>query len=240
MMKYLDLTLPTPAENLACDEALLDWCEESGGPEILRFWESQQYFVVVGYANKVASEVNVAACEENKIQILRRCTGGGTVLQGQGCQNYSLVLKIANHHPLQSISTTNQFILKRHQLALQPLLNQPIHLRGQTDLALGDRKFSGNSQRRKKNYLLFHGTFLLNFDLTLVEKFLRMPDKEPDYRGGRGHLEFLTNLKLQPNVVKAALVEIWKAREAMDFAPEERILALVSQKYSSHDWNGKF
>ena len=27
-MKYLDLTLSTPAENLACDEALLDFCEE--------------------------------------------------------------------------------------------------------------------------------------------------------------------------------------------------------------------
>ena len=37
-MKQLDLTLPSPAENLACDEALLDWCEENGGEEILRFW----------------------------------------------------------------------------------------------------------------------------------------------------------------------------------------------------------
>ena len=26
-------------------------------------WESPTHFVVVGYANKVASEVNVAACE---------------------------------------------------------------------------------------------------------------------------------------------------------------------------------
>ena len=62
-VKRFDLTLPTPAENLACDEALLCQCEETGGDEILRFWEPVQPFVVVGYANAVASEVNAAACQ---------------------------------------------------------------------------------------------------------------------------------------------------------------------------------
>ena len=61
-MKLLDLTLATPAENLACDEALLNSAEAGDGGEILRFWEPREYFVVVGYANKVKPEVNVAAC----------------------------------------------------------------------------------------------------------------------------------------------------------------------------------
>ena len=241
-MKYLDLTFPSPAENLACDEALLDWCEADGGSEVLRFWESQKYFVVVGYANKVASEVYVAACEENKIPIQRRCTGGGTVLQGQGSLNYSLVLKIADHLPLQSIPATNQFILKRNQLALQPLLHGKIELRGQTDLVVGEKKFSGNSQRRRKNYLLFHGTFLLNFDLALVENFLRMPSKEPDYRGGRGHSQFLMNLNLSSAIVKAALKEVWRADEliANSRLPIAKCQSLAGQKYSSRDWNWKF
>lgn len=239
-MKYLDLTLPTPAENLACDEALLDWCEETGAPEVLRFWESPECFVVVGYANKVANEVNEAACEENKIQIFRRCTGGGTVLQGQGCLNYTLVLKVSNHRPLQSISATNQFILKRNQLALQPLINQPIHLRGQTDLVLGERKFSGNSQRRKKNYLLFHGTFLLDFDLALIEKFLAMPSKAPNYRNNRAHSEFLTNIGLPANIVKTAFKEIWRADSSFDAFPLKQIFTLTSQKYFLREWNRKF
>ena len=65
-MKRLDLTLPSPAENLAADEALLDWCEAGDGDETLCFWEPRETFVVVGYANKVATEVNVAACEARK------------------------------------------------------------------------------------------------------------------------------------------------------------------------------
>src|ERR1019366_4870445 len=90
----LDLTLPTPAENLACDEALLDACEAGRHPPVLRFWESPEHFVVVGYSNPVATEVNVEACQAAGVPILRRCTGGGTVVQGPGCLNYALILPI--------------------------------------------------------------------------------------------------------------------------------------------------
>ncbi|MEI9961799.1 MAG: hypothetical protein WDM76_11890 [Limisphaerales bacterium] len=98
-MKHLDLTLPSPAENLACDEALLDWCEENPNEEILRFWESPENFIVVGYANKIATEVNIPACKSKKIPIFRRCSGGGTVVQGPGCLNYALILRIADDGP---------------------------------------------------------------------------------------------------------------------------------------------
>lgn len=239
-MKYLDLTFPTPAENLACDEALLDFCEETGAPEVLRFWESPDYFVVVGYANRIADEVNVPACEEKQIPIFRRCTGGGTVLQGQGCLNYSLVLKISAHLPLQSITASNQFILKQNQLALQPLLRQPVELCGHTDLAIADRKFSGNSQRRKKNYLLFHGTFLLNFKLPLIEKLLAMPSKEPEYRQSRPHSDFVANLNLPASLIKGSLREIWRAGETIGNLPLKKISTLAVQKYSSQEWNWKF
>ena len=118
-MKLLDLTFPSPAENLACDEALLDWCEADDGEEILRFWESPKTFAVVGYANKVAAEVNVAACKAKGIPIFRRCSGGGTVLQGAGCLNYALILQIAENSPLANISSANQFIMEQNRAAIE-------------------------------------------------------------------------------------------------------------------------
>src|SRR5256884_9991393 len=148
-MKYCDLTLPSAEENLACDEVLLDLCDEGDAGEVIRFWEPAQYFVVVGYGNKLATEVNVPFCQLNTIPVLRRCSGGGTVLQGPGCLNYSLILPISESGPLQSIPATNGFILKRHQAALSELLQAPIEMQGHTDLAIGGLKISGNSQRRK-------------------------------------------------------------------------------------------
>ena len=46
-MKFLDSPLPTPAENLAADEALLDWCEAGAGAECLWFWEPREPFADV-------------------------------------------------------------------------------------------------------------------------------------------------------------------------------------------------
>lgn len=244
-MHHLDLTFPSPAENLACDEALLDWCEAGNGDGVLRFWESPVPFVVVGYANKVATEVNVPACEARKIPILRRCSGGGTVVQGPGCLNYALVLSIAEKGPYQHIGTANQFIMRRNRAAIEPEARSQksearVAIRGHTDLAIGEKKFSGNSQRRRKHFLLFHGTFLLDFDLSLVSELLPMPSKQPNYRENRAHNGFLTNLKLSPAAVKTALQNAWGAANPLANPPLEMIAALAREKYATPAWNWHF
>src|SRR6266404_9885638 len=107
-MHLCDLTLGSPAENLAADEALLDLCEAGRAGEVLRFWQPAGHFVVVGYANKLASEVHLSFCRDHQIHIYRRCTGGGTVLQGPGVLNYSLVLRITEDATGLGIQSTNE------------------------------------------------------------------------------------------------------------------------------------
>ena len=277
-INHITLTLPTPSENLACDEALLD-TNEAGGEKsgVLRFWESPEHFVVVGYGNKVAAEVNEAARKKMNIPILRRCSGGGTVVQGPGCLNYSLVLPFDETGPLKSITAANRFIMERNRAALESLLNKvgrvtpcapgdaqlpasggqgtarstnemEIAVLGHTDLALithhsshiTSLKFSGNAQRRRKSFLLFHGTFLLDFDLALVEKLLLMPTKEPDYRGHRAHSEFVTNLDVPADAVKQAMQSAWGAKAVLKEIPCAQISKLVLEKYSTKEWNLRF
>jgi lipoate-protein ligase A len=258
-MNYLDLTLPTPAQNLACDEALLDWCEDENRGEFLRFWEPREFFIVVGYANKVAQEVNAKACAASGIPIYRRCSGGGAVLQGPGCLNYSLILKIAASGRLRSVASANRFIMERNRAALaasltriadansqSPIANSQQHpasrieVRGHTDLAVGGLKLSGNAQRRRKRCLLFHGTFLLRFDIPLIERILPMPSKQPDYRRHRTHSAFLTNLPVSADSVKRALREAWRAEEWVGTLPHERIDSLARDRYVTKEWNLKF
>jgi lipoate---protein ligase len=238
-MKYFDFSFPTPAENLAADEALMDLCDKGLEDELLRFWEASTPFVVLGYANHAAREVNLDACKRLQIPVFRRCSGGGTVVQGPGCLNYSLVLKITKG-PLNGISGTNNFILSRLADALAPLLAAKPEIQGHTDLALHHLKFSGNAQRRLKNCLIFHGTFLLNFDISLIEKILPLPSKQPCYRENRSHADFLTNLNVPPADVKTALRKIWNAQESLKDIPTEKIRELVSTRYSRTEWNLKF
>src|SRR6478736_9206170 len=113
-MKRLDLAFSTPTESLAADELLLDQCEAGAGAESLLFWEPGETFVVVGYANKVATEVNVAACETRGVPIFRRCSGGGTIVQMTGGLNYSLILQITADGPTRNITAANQFIMEKN------------------------------------------------------------------------------------------------------------------------------
>jgi lipoate-protein ligase A len=239
-MFVLDCSFDSPAHNLACDEALLEWCEEENVGEIIRFWESPKYFVVLGYTKPIAQETDEAACAALDIPILRRCSGGGTVLQGAGSWNYSLILRIDRDEQLQSVTGSNSYIMERQRKVLSSLLQAPVEISGHTDLTLQGRKFSGNAQRRKRRYLLFHGTLLLDFDLSLVEKVLRLPDVRPDYRADRPHTDFLTNLHLPRTQLRAAMMQTWNATHVLPELPLERIEQLVQSKYLNPDWNLKF
>lgn len=245
-MLHLDLTLDSPGENLALDEALWE-AGEATGTEALRFWESPVHFVVLGYANRIAREVNVPACEARGLPVQRRITGGGTVLQGPGCLNYTLVLRIADAGPTASITATNLHVMNRHAAALTRSLERPVRRRGDTDLAIGDRKFSGNAQRRGRRTLLFHGTFLLDLDLDLLRAVLPAPSRQPDYRENREHQAFVMNLGVDPRRVKDALREAWMT--AMPSGANsghvlsrtvERARELAALKYNTADWSRRF
>ncbi len=238
-MKVLDLTFSSPEENLACDEAILEACEAGKNEETLRFWEPKQTFAVLGYSNKVETELRKEACLRDRVPILRRISGGGTVLQGPGCLNYALILEIKKRPELATVTGANRFIMDRNRESLARLLSKEVTVEGHTDLAINGLKFSGNSQRRKRSFVLFHGTFLLRFDLAAVEKYLRMPSMEPSYRKNRTHSDFLANLKISPSDIKTALKKTWGARGACSI-PRTGIQELVSNIYSKQAWNLKF
>ncbi|HZD41498.1 MAG TPA: lipoate--protein ligase family protein [Terriglobales bacterium] len=239
-MKYLELTFADPASNLACDESLIELLEETNSEDgILRLWEPSSYFVVLGYANKLLSEVDGPACLRHGIPVLRRFSGGGTVLQGPGCVNYSVILPTRSP-ALDTIKGAYRFVLERHQRCVENLLGTPVEIRGVSDLAIHGKKFSGNAQNRKRHFVLLHGTFLLDLDLGLVQTCLRMPAKQPRYRQSRRHEDFLRNLQLETETISKSLKATWGAMSEFVDVPVARIEELVEERYGCRDWTCRF
>jgi lipoate-protein ligase A len=234
-MQYLELTLPTLAENLALDEALLLQAEEARDGEILRLWEWPQYAVVMGAGCWLARDVDEAACAADRVPILRRASGGGTVLLGPGCLLYSLVLSYERSEDLQDISTSYGYILNRVRAALQDLLPE-IALAGTSDLASAGRKFSGNAQQRKRHHLLHHGTLLVEFDLEQIDRYLRLPERQPDYRNRRDHGAFLMNLRVPAPELVRYLRAVWQAEEETTVWPRATVSRLAAEKYARPEW----
>ncbi len=214
-MRFLDLTYLTPAENLACDEALLDQCEDRSGDEALRFWESPEHFVVLGFS------------------------GRGTVVQGPGVLNYAVVIRPGPAHEASSVRGAHRFVLGRSADVLASLTGEEVKLEGDSDLAITGRKISGNAQRRRGRAVLVHGTILLGLDLALVEDLLPLPGRAPEYRETRGHLAFLRNLNLNRDEVKQKLRKAWDANEEAMAPTPERMKLLVDLKYGTESWRGR-
>ncbi len=248
-MKLVDCLLPDPARNLACDEALLDLCEAGFDHDLLRFWEPREYFVVLGYSSRIRADVELPSCARLRVPVFRRCSGGGTVLQGPGCLNFSLVLRLdASTRPaglkepelLTTISGTTRLVMDTHRVALERLLGEKVEVAGFSDLVRGGLKFSGNAQRRKRRAVLFHGTFLLDLDLRLVEELLPVPARQPPYRSNRPHREFLANLRVPAGTVKEALASAWRAAEPLDGLPTDRIEELARAVYETKEWTDRW
>ena len=242
-MRLFEQTYATPAENLACDEALLEACDKGvSGTEsgLLRFYESARYHVVVGYGNRLATEVNLETTARLGIPVYRRASGGGTVLLGPGCLAYSLILPVGLAPELGTVTDSNRWIMERNRQALEHVLGREVGVRGHTDLAVGDRKFSGNAQRRRREAVLFHGTFLLAMDLGMVGACLRKPSMEPDYRQGRDHQEFVMNLNVPAVQVRQSMECFWGVNGTWTALAEGEVERLVRERYGNEAWQRRF
>jgi lipoate---protein ligase len=246
-MRRLELTLPTPAENLALDEALLDWAEDDNPEwEFLRLWEPVQPMVVVGRSSRVAEEVNLPACQERGIPVLRRSSGGAAVVAGPGCLMYAVILSYSLRPELKDIGRAHDCVLGRIAKALRNC-ELSVAYAGTSDLVMergvppcSVRKFSGNSMRAKRTHLLYHGTLLYDFDLSLIPRYLKMPPRMPDYRAARAHGDFVMNLPIARKALVDAIRCAWPTTEKLAVWPEARVSQLIVERFSREAWNFEF
>jgi lipoate-protein ligase A len=233
-MDMLEQTLPSLADNLALDEALLLQAEEGGG-ECLRLWHWPSVAVVLGAGCRLAEDVNEAVCQTDGVPIQRRSSGGGAVLLGPGCQLFSLVLCYDRHPALGDIHHSYRYILGKIAEALATLA-PGIEPAGISDLAIAGRKFSGNSQQRKRRHLLHHGTLLFDFDVSRIGRYLKEPQRQPEYRQQRSHGEFVRNFPAGETAIKDCLCRAWQATTTMEDMPLDLVKKLTEEKYNHSDW----
>lgn len=237
-MRLLDLTLHTPALNLALDEALL--LDPASG-ETLRLWESPEPFVVLGRSSRHPEEVDVEACDRAGVPLLRRVSGGATIVTGPGCPMYAVTLDLRRRPELADLGAAHRFVLGRIADGLRGLAPS-VAVAGTSDLTIdshGTRaKFSGNSLRRVRDRLLYHGTLLDRFDLPLISRVLRTAPRQPEYRALREHDEFVTNLGVGAEALRSALAAAWNAGPGpLDDSTRSLAERLAAEKYSLDSWN---
>jgi lipoate-protein ligase A len=236
-MRQITESLNDPADHLALDEAALLLADAGRWGETIRLWEFARPVVVMGRSTKVDYEIRRDYCQQNGIRLLRRCSGGASVLGGPGCLMYSVVLNLSREPGLRQIDVAHRFVMGRVLAAAQEQISE-VSLQGTCDLTVNNRKFSGNSLRIARTHLLYHGTILYAADLRLVVNCLANAPRQPDYRDGRSHGDFVTNIDLDPIQFKSSLLrEFGVNDEALLDLPSDEMQRLKAERYENPKWH---
>lgn len=219
--------------------------EQRGAPG-WRFWEPSAPAVVVGTGSRVARDVHVEHARADGVPIVRRISGGGSVLQAPGVLNFTAVLPVLEDDlGSQSIRQCFLHVLGAviealNELGLTAAFEPP------SDLASGGRKIAGNAQARKRRAYLVHGAILVNADVSRFDRYLRHPPDEPAYRQGRPHADFVTTLsELGVEISPGELARRIARAAGLDEANTEPPAAfewrdaqrLAAEKFTSDAWN---
>ncbi|HEY3320626.1 MAG TPA: biotin/lipoate A/B protein ligase family protein [Planctomycetota bacterium] len=248
-MRLLCHTFPTPAEDLALEEALQLSVEEQLCPNTWRVWQAAAPAIILGTGQEAAREVNLEAAKNDGVAIIRRHSGGGAVVIGPGIINFSAFYVMADLPGSETIKGAMAAVLApvMRVLASWGLESQ---MAGLSDLVVLNggtlRKIGGNAQARKRRSVAVHGTLLADPDWERIARLLPFPSAAPDYRAGREHRAFLSSLRecgapydlesFAKGLVLALQSDINKASEPL---AQERARAeqLWTEKYNSAEWN---
>ena len=164
------------ATNMAIDEAMLLTQKASFQPT-LRFYDWLQPAFSFGYFQQISEEVDVAACDAHGIELVRRITGGGTVIHGWD-MTYTIIVPHASGAFPKDISAAYSTIsdclingLQRLDIDVAHQNEKPIAgdspnicltNPAQYDTLLGGKKIAGVSQRRNQTGVMYQGYIALD------------------------------------------------------------------------------
>jgi len=142
--------------------------------------------IVMGISGKADALVHLDRLPSS-IPLLRRFSGGGTVIVDENTVFVTLICNKSDHH----FPAYPEPILRWAESVLSPA-TKGLKLK-ENDFVIGEKKCGGNALYIKKDRWLVHSSLLWDYDPSLMA-LLKYPPKTPKYRAGRSHEEFICRL----------------------------------------------
>lgn len=177
--------LPTAPYDL--DDDLMKLTRGDQQPRV-RVYPWQGVAVVIGRGGKQHLELHREAIAADGVPLYKRPGGGCAVVLDPGNVVVSIVLPLPG---LSGITTAFGAISAWLGSALDAMGLGPVTQRGVSDLVVGEHKIGGSCIYRTRNLLYYSTTLLVAPDLELVDRYLPHPPREPEYRQGRSHRDFM-------------------------------------------------
>lgn len=231
------------AMNMGIDESLLEHVRDGSQNPTMRFYRWNPSAVSIGRFQGMEDEVNVAACRELGIDVVRRITGGGAVYHDyNGELTYSVIAPEVMFPKgiRESYGVICGWIISGlGEIGIESQF-APIN-----DIIAGGRKISGNAQTRREGVLLQHGTILYSLDVKKMFSVLNVSKEKISDKMIKSVEERVTSVSALSG---AGFSELYKGimsgfTEGKDCRMSQLggdVLARaveISAKYASQEWN---
>ena len=171
---------------------------DSEKPDDFIIWQPDTFYVVLGRGNQPETALNFENIISDRVKILKRPSGGETVVLSPKMLVVAVKISIRENEKIKSIfEPVNKIII-------QTLLEfgvENLSIRGISDICIGNKKILGSSAYRKPDRIFYHAVLNISEDIAVFEKYLKHPVREPEYRVGRSHKEFVTSLFAENNFI---------------------------------------
>lgn len=193
------------------DADLIDALRRDGKARV-KVYRPDAVRVILGHGSAVEREVHLDAIRRDRVELQRRPGGGCAVVLDPGNVIVSVVL------PVPGLGDTKKWFQRCCRWLAESLETcgvPGVDVNGISDLVIGDRKIAGTALHRAKDLLYFSASLLVTPQLELLDRYLPHPPREPDYRHGRSHLDFVIGLNDAAGIQDAAQF-MTKLRDTLD------------------------
>ena len=163
MMHLFHSESNSPFNNIALEESFL---EHAADETRLLFWKSRPA-VILGKNQNPWLEVNLEYCQEHRVEIARRFSGGGCVYQDAGNLNYAIIHP-RKHYCMERILDCISAAFQDGGVGVERILENALGIDG--------RKFSGHAFCYRRDRVLHHGTLLVDANLDHLLNSLKPED----------------------------------------------------------------
>jgi len=237
------LALPA-VEHLALDEVLLDAVAAGERGPCVRFWRWTQKALVLGSHQSVRNEVDPGVAAELGFAVVRRMSGGGTmVCEPGGTLTYSLYLPDSCVRGLSFVESFRA--LDAWVVAALVELGVPASYRPLNDIVSPSGKIAGAAQARRRGAVLHHTTMAFATDPAIVPRLIRIGRPTLEARGPRSAQKVVTPLSMFTSLgLEAVETALMGAAGGPPGAATEPELAaareLAAAKYATPAWVARF
>lgn len=222
-----------PAYNLGLEEYLIE-----KGEDVLYLWQNDKT-IVIGRSQNPYRECNIKKINEDKINLVRRRSGGGAVYHDLGNLNFTIISKKKNDNIEKNFNMVNKVL---HNEGIESIFN------GRNDLNVNGKKISGNAFFEENNIFCHHGTLLVDVNINKLSSYLVASKLKLQSKGIKSIKSRVVNLKeikddIKIEDIKESFIKAYGNKSDVQISyydiermEENKDLMKKVKKYKSWEW----